>query len=81
MGWGVFYLGQKSECHNEECSHGCGSKGNASKKAASIVLKAATALFIANLLIYAVFHKGLGFSASSVYEQTAVHEADHEHRN
>lgn len=56
VGWGLYHISQKIDCHDTGCGHGaCAPK----KKRSEYVLKIATFLFLGNVLIYMVFHKGI----------------------
>lgn len=67
LGWGLHALSLRIDCHNTGCRHGaCAPK----KISTSKLLWIATALFAANITIYAVFH----------YEPTAI-EITHQHHD
>lgn len=78
IGWILYLVSEKIDCHDTGCKHGpCATK----KSNASWVLKIATILFLANISVYLVFHRGLeklGFIK-------AAHEISmqdkHEHHN
>ncbi len=56
LGWTVHYVSEKMDCHDTGCHHPpCGPQ----KKSAATILKIATLLFIANIAVFLVFHKGL----------------------
>lgn len=55
IGWGLYVISKRMDCHDTGCTHGpCGPK----KKNAAVILKIATFLFVVNILIYVVFHRG-----------------------
>ena len=56
LGWALDVYGRKVDCHETGCHHGpCDTR----KKRAHMILKAATLLFIVNVTVYVVFHRGL----------------------
>ncbi|MCB1530794.1 MAG: hypothetical protein H6853_06495 [Rhodospirillales bacterium] len=55
LGWVIDAVSARMDCHDTGCEHGpCTPQ----KRKAHIVLKAATVLFVFNVLIYGVFHYG-----------------------
>lgn len=62
LGWGLHRLSKQVDCHDTGCCHGpCAPQ----KDRVLTVLKIATGLFIFNLAVYLVFHRGLGIGLSS----------------
>lgn len=56
LGWAADHYARKVDCHDTGCCHPpCAPV----KNRAHIVLKAASVLFIINLIIYFVFHRGM----------------------
>lgn len=56
LGWAIHYYSERIDCHDHGCSHGpCGP----SKAKSSLILKVATILFLINILIYGIFHRGM----------------------
>lgn len=76
LGWGLHAYSKKIDCHDTGCTHGtCAPK----KDRTRMVLKIATLLFVINLVIYGVFHRGLDVHPEHT-AATAVHEQhDHDH--
>ncbi len=62
LGWGIDRYATRIDCHDTGCGH---PPCTPVKKRAHIVLKIATALFICNLIIYFVFHRGMGLAVFS----------------
>ncbi len=55
LGWILNWVTLKLDAHSEHCHHGgCTPK---KKKSANLILKAATVLFMVNLVIYFGFHR------------------------
>lgn len=55
IGWALYYVSKRMDCHDTGCTHGpCGPK----KKTTATILKIATVLFVVNVSIYLVFHRG-----------------------
>ncbi len=62
LGWGMHYYMEHMgphEQHKHCCDGHCGPS-EPKKNKVHLVLKMATVLFLANIAIYAVFHKGMG---------------------
>lgn len=57
LGWAADWYAGRIDCHDTGCGH---PPCKPVKRRAHIVLKIASALFIVNLIIYFVFHRGLG---------------------
>lgn len=58
LGWALDYYAHKVDCHHTGCHHGsCAPK----KYKAHKILIIATVLFVANLAIYLVLHRGMHF--------------------
>ncbi len=79
LGWSVYHLSEKMDCHDTGCHHPpCEPK----KKSAATILKIATILFIGNITVFLVFHKGLN-TLGLVTDQPSVsaeaHHHDHAH--
>jgi len=55
LGWALHALSLRMDCHDTGCGHGpC----TPTKRRASRILVIATCLFVANLAVYLVFHRG-----------------------
>lgn len=75
MGWILHNVSQRMDCHDTGCVHGpCEPK----KKNSVAILKIATILFIVNVMIYMVFHRGAEVFAFNHDQAAAVH-AHHDH--
>lgn len=85
LGWLVHFYSKKLDCHDNGCHHPpCEPK----KDRAHTVLKFGTLLFLFNISVFLIFHKGfetLGFTGSGTHtEQGApapahTHDHDHDH--
>lgn len=72
FGWGLDWYANKVDCHDTGCAHPpCDSQ----KKRAHFILKAATILFVVNVAIYGVLHRGMDISPAPVES----HAHDHAH--
>ncbi|MGQ0526659.1 MAG: hypothetical protein ACT4OY_01290 [Alphaproteobacteria bacterium] len=73
LGWALYRYSKKVDCHDTGCCHGpCGPK----KNKVGLVLKAATLLFIINISVYGVFHRGVGINLP--HNETMHEQADGE---
>ncbi|MGB4056835.1 MAG: hypothetical protein WBK77_01985 [Alphaproteobacteria bacterium] len=73
-GWWLYYYSEKIDCHDTGCCHGpCAPQ----KSKTRVFLKIATILFVVNLLIYGVFHRGMGVTPGGGHDH-AAHEHAHE---
>lgn len=72
IGWGLYIYSKKIDCHDTGCAHGaCEPR----KDTANLILKVATILFIVNVSIYGVFHRGIGvFMPSAEIKVEQAHE-------
>jgi len=80
LGWGLHYYSEHMgphEQHKHCCDGHCGPKASTKNKVHTI-LKLATALFIINLAIYGIFHRGMNIGPDTVTPQTPVSE-NHSH--
>ncbi len=81
LGWSVHYISEKMDCHDTGCHHPpCEPK----KKSAATILKIATILFIGNIAVFLVFHKGLatlGFVSAPTEKAAIVTHDDLEHQH
>ncbi len=79
LGWLLHYISIRIDCHETGCGHGpCTPK----KKSAGKLLKIATVLFLANVLIYFTVHIEMDkkFKLSSTpIEQQIDHGHSHDH--
>ena len=80
LGWLVLIYSRKIDCHNTGCGHEpCAPK----KRRSSRLLEIATILFVVNVSVYAIFHRGLQIEvphAGGVVEQTRPEvEGEHDH--
>ena len=74
LGWGVLIYSRKIDCHNTGCGHEpCGPK----KKKSSRLLEIATILFVINVSVYAVFHRGMHIELP--HAEDVVHHDEHDH--
>lgn len=75
IGWALHTVSKRMDCHDTGCVHGaCEPK----KKNTVLILQIATVLFVVNLGVYLVFHRGLetlGLSAAPV--EVPHHDHDH----
>lgn len=80
IGWALYYVSERMDCHDHGCHHPpCGPQ----KKNSALVLKIATMLFMVNVLVFLIFHRGLdrmGFTHAEQAAQPATH-ADEEHNH
>lgn len=61
FGWAADLYAKRIDCHDTGCGHPpCTSK----KKQAHVMLKVATVLFVCNIIIYLVFHRGMEIMVS-----------------
>lgn len=75
-GWGLYYYSKKIDCHDMGCHHGpCDTK----KDKTGLIMKAATILFIVNILVYLVFHRGMGINTPHAEHEHAEHHEGHQH--
>ena len=57
LGWGLYMISKRMDCHDTGCHHGdCTPKKNKS----TLILKAASVLFVVNAIIYLTFHYHAG---------------------
>jgi len=79
LGWGLHALSRRMDCHDSGCGHGaCTPKKNRSE----IILKFATVLFLINVMVYLVVHRGMehmlhGYSAE-ISAQGHEHDDHHD---
>lgn len=73
LGWILHLYSLRIDCHDTGCAH---PPCSPSKRRSAVVMKIATVLFIANILIYGLVHRNLGSfeEAGHALETT---EADH----
>lgn len=78
LGWVVVHYSAKIDCHHSGCGHAACGK---SKKRAHLVLKVATVVFVANLLIYTFIHRAQWFNESPPLAGSVsnMHQDDHNH--
>lgn len=78
LGWIVVHYSEKMDCHDTGCGHGACGK---SKKRAHLVLKVATVVFVANVLIYTFIHRAEWFNEQSplMHSVSDLHHEDHNH--
>ncbi len=70
LGWSFSFISSKLDCHDTGCHHGpCEPK----KKSATMVMKVATILFIANVSVFLIFHKG--------FEALGLSGGEHNHNH
>ncbi|MFK7839180.1 MAG: hypothetical protein AB8B83_02520 [Bdellovibrionales bacterium] len=80
VAWLFVWCSHRVDCHDTGCEHGpCEPK----KKKSSRLLKLATILFVINVSVYSVFHRGLliEIPAASVSTQPGMHDDHHGHHN
>ena len=69
LGWSLHHMSRKMDCHDTGCVHGsCAPK----KKNTVLVLQIATFLFVMNVSVYLVLHRGL--EQISHYAASDTHE-------
>ena len=74
FGWVVMIYSRRIDCHDAGCCHEpCTPK----KRKSSRLLEIATILFVINITVYSVFHRGMGIEVPHA-ESAAVHD-DHAH--
>lgn len=61
LGWAVDLYAKRIDCHHTGCGH---PPCTPVKRRAHIVLKVATVLFVCNIIVYFIFHRGMGISVS-----------------
>lgn len=80
LGWGLHLYSQKIDCHDTGCAHGpCEGKKNKTH----LLLMIASLLFVANVSVYALFHRSTVVQ-DKLYEklhhgQAAPHAHEHAH--
>jgi hypothetical protein len=78
IGWGLYRLSTRMDCHETGCTHGpCEPK----KKNTAVILKIATFLFVVNVMIYVVFHRGADAFGYHDAGTGAVHAAHDDHHH
>ncbi len=82
LGWTLHVVSERMDCHDHGCHHPpCEPK----KKSSTTILKIATILFMANISVFLIFHKGLDrigvtHAEHPAHEESEEHEAhDHAH--
>ncbi|MGB0719683.1 MAG: hypothetical protein ACPGRX_04370 [Bdellovibrionales bacterium] len=78
LGWALHDYARRIDCHDTGCGHGpCEPK----KKRSAKVLKIASVLFLVNVSVYVLVHRGLDIGPSSglVVQEAAHHDHDHAH--
>lgn len=73
FGWLLHWQSTKVDCHNTGCHH---PPCEPVKTKTSKFLIVATVLFVMNLLVYGVVHRGLGISVSSHAEAEHARRSD-----
>ncbi len=76
LGWGVYAYSRKIDCHDTGCVHG---SCEPQKKSAHIILKIATVLFVVNVFVYTVFHRGMDITPVHAGSEAAQIEDHHAH--
>ncbi len=66
LGWGLHRYSLVLDARQSCCAHG---ECAASKRRSSTVLKIATALFVVNVLVFTIFHRGLSIFVPHPQEQ------------
>jgi hypothetical protein len=73
FGWAVHLYSARIDCHDHGCAHGpCAP----TKKKSSMILKIATLLFLVNVIVFGVFHRGMKIF---VPETPIIQEYDSHH--
>ncbi len=75
LGWGIDIHSRKVDCHDTGCHH---PPCDVRKDKAHLVLKLATVLFLANVMVYTVLHQGMGVGQPAAVEQVDHHNG-HDH--
>jgi hypothetical protein len=79
LGWALHALAARIDCHDTGCGHGPCTPG---KRRAATILKIATILFVANVLVFLVFHRGMGLGLGTPeHPAHAAHHHDHHHHH
>ncbi len=74
LGWGLFLYSQKVDCHDTGCHHGpCTPKKNNTR----LILKIATGLFLVNIAIYGIVHRGMDIGISQ--PASVMQGGNHQH--
>ncbi len=73
LGWALQNYSRQVDCHDTGCGHGpCGPK----KKKSSTLLKVATLLFVVNVLVYSVFHRGMHIHVPTAQEAATAQDVN-----
>lgn len=75
VGWGLHWYSRSIDCHDTGCGHGpCDTK----KDNTHLLLLGASVLFLINVTVYGVFHRGMD---AAIHEEThgGAHAEDHGH--
>lgn len=79
LGWGLHAYSLRIDCHDTGCGHGpC----KPTKRRAATVLKIATFMFVANVLVFLVFHRGMGVgmgAGEALPHASAPDHVSHDH--
>ncbi len=76
LGWGLYFYSKKLDCHDTGCGHGpCEPK----KKSSAKLLIVASLLFVVNVGVYTVFHRGLGIEIPHASAVQAQGHEGHDH--
>ena len=74
LGWGLHRYSQRIDCHDTGCGHGpCAPK----KSKTAFFLKIATILFLVNVMVWLVFHRGLHIFVPEYAETHETHAHVH----
>lgn len=76
LGWGLHWYSLRIDCHDTGCAH---PPCTPVKRRSSVVMKVATALFVANVLIYAIVHRGMEISPEMAVESSSHEGHAHAH--
>lgn len=69
FGWWLYFHSQKVDCHDTGCHH---PPCTPQKDKTNLILKIATALFIFNVAVYLVFHRGMGVMMPHAQHETEI---------
>lgn len=77
LGWTLHVVSERMDCHDHGCHHPpCEPK----KKSSTTILKVATILFVANISVFLIFHKGLDrMGVTHAAKPAQESEAHHDH--
>ncbi len=76
LGWALYFYSKKIDCHDTGCHHGpC----EPTKKNTNKMLKIATFLFVVNISVYVVFHRGMDVLMPMDQAVQHAEHSEHDH--